>query len=229
MTKIVTAEVAEYYDRNSSKYIGDVRAKGPYRRAISNRELAFVLKHLKPGGKVLEIGCGPGFFTGEIVKHAETVQAIDVSDDMVEQLKKNVSAPNLSARCLDLYDLAELPDYGNYDTVVCMRVLCHVHDVKLALSVIRGAVRDGGNVVFDLLNDVSYVHFALRLLGRPLPHTRYYSVSNMHDFIDEAGFKVTDSFGRGYPYVGAVTLDQIGYKLLPSFAYGVCFNVTTAS
>jgi S-adenosylmethionine-dependent methyltransferase len=226
MSKVITEEVADYYDRNAYQYLEVVRFKGAYKRAVSMRELDFVMKHLKPGGKTLEIGAGPGFFTRELVKRSESVHAIDVSEEMVEKLKENVSAPNLTAECLDLFSLEQIKDYGEYDTVVCMRVLAHVEDVNLALSKIRGAVRKQGNVVFDLLNDVSYVHFALKLLGRPLRHTKYHSVNSMREMIAQAGFRVIDSFGRGYPYVGSLTLDKIGYKVLPGLAYGVCFNVT---
>jgi 2-polyprenyl-3-methyl-5-hydroxy-6-metoxy-1,4-benzoquinol methylase len=229
MTKIVVGDVAEYYDDVSHLYLDHVRFKGAYRRYLSRRELSFVIEHLKPQGKILEIGAGPGFFTRALVKHAESIMAIDVSDKMVEELKENVPAPNLSAMCLDLYDLDKLPDYGNYDSVVCMRVLAHVPDVNRALAKIRGAIHDQGNATFDILNDFSYVHFALKLLGRPLRHTKYYPVATMHEMIDQAGFEVVDSFGRGYPYIGALTLDKIGYKILPKLAYGVCFNVVPAN
>jgi 2-polyprenyl-3-methyl-5-hydroxy-6-metoxy-1,4-benzoquinol methylase len=228
MSSTKSADVSKYYDKNSAQYLDQVRFGGAYRRAISNRELAFVKAHLKPQSKVLEIGAGPGFFTRELVKHAESVLSIDVSPLMVEQLTKNVPAPNLSAMCLDIYDLETIPDYGQYDTVVCMRVLAHVEDVGAALTKIRGAIHDQGNAVFDLLNDFSYVYFALKLLGRSLPHTKHYSVDTMHEMIEQAGLEVTDSFGRGYPYIGALTLDKIGYSVFPKLAYGVCFNVTPA-
>jgi len=229
MTKIEAKNVAEYYDRQSEKYIDDVRDKSAYRREISRRELAFVLKHLKPGAKVLEIGSGPGFFTRELVKHADSVFATDISEEMVNALKENVPASNMSAMPLNIYDLDKVPDYGNYDAVVCMRVLCHVDDVPLALSKIRGAIHAQGNATFDLLNSFSYVYFGQKLKGGSLKHTQYYRVQTMHKMIKQAGFEVVDSFGRGYPYIGGWTLDKIGYQLFPNFAFGVGFNVTQVS
>ena len=96
----------------------------------------------------------------------------------------------------------------------------------LALSKIRGAVHAQGSVTFDLLNDFSYVYLGMKILGRTLRHTKYYPVKTMHEMIAQAGFKVVDSFGRGYPYIGRFTLDTVGYRILPSLAYGVGFNVT---
>lgn len=225
MTKIENKNVAKYYDRQSHSYINKIRHKSAYRRAISQRELAFVLKHLKPGGKVLEIGAGPGFFTREIVKHAGTVLATDISEDMINALQENIAAPNLSAMPIDVYELDKIPNYGEYDTVVCMRVLCHVDDASVGLSKIRGAIHPHGNVIFDLLNAFSYVHFARKIVRRPLYHTKYYPVPTMHKMIEQTGFEVTDSFGRGYPYIGGWTLDKIGYRILPNLAHGVGFNV----
>lgn len=225
MNKIVNDNVAKYYGRQSQSYIDMVRDKSAYRRAISKRELAFVLKHLKPNAKVLEIGSGPGFFTRELVKHAGSVFATDISKEMVDALQKNVPASNLSAMPLDVYNLDQVPDYGEYDTVVCMRVLCHVEDASLGLAKLRGAVHAKGNVIFDLLNDFSYIHFGRKILRRPLTHTKYYRVKTMRKMIAENGFEIDDSFGRGYPYIGGWTLDKIGYQLLPDLAHGVGFNV----
>ena len=229
MTKIVNDNVAEYYDRQSQHYVELVRDQSAYRREISRRELAFVLKHLKPNAKVLEIGCGPGFFTRELVKRAESVMATDISEKMVNALQKRVSASNLSTMCVDVYDLDKVPHYGEYDTVVCMRALCHVDDAGRGLSKLRGAIHPQGNVIFDLLNDFSYIHFGRKLLGRPLRHTKYYPVKTMRKLIEQAGFEVTDSFGRGYPYIGGMTLDKIGYQILPDLAHGVGFNIIPVS
>jgi len=228
MTKIVNDDVATYYDRQSQSYIDMVRSKSAYRRAISERELAFVLKHLKPNAKVLEIGSGPGFFTRELVKHAGSVFATDISQEMVDALQKNVPASNLSAMCLDVYDLDQVPDYGDYDTVVCMRVLCHVDDASKGLAKLRGAVHSQGNVIFDLLNAYSYIHLARKIRGTTLHHTKYYSVPTMHKMIADNGLEIDDSFGRGYPYIGGWTLDKIGYRLLPNLAHGVGYNVIPA-
>ncbi|MCB0197564.1 MAG: methyltransferase domain-containing protein, partial [Anaerolineae bacterium] len=150
MTKIVNDNVAEYYGRKSQSYIDIVRDNSAYRREISRRELAFVLKHLKPNARVLEIGCGPGFFTQELVKRAKSVMATDISENMVNALQENVLASNLSTMSVDVYDLDKVPHYGEYDTVVCMRVLCHVDDAGRGLSKLRGAIHPQGNVIFDL-------------------------------------------------------------------------------
>ncbi len=229
MSKIINDDVAEYYSQQTDSYINSVRVDNAYRRSISERELAFVLKHIKPGSKVLEIGCGPGFFTRELVKRAGSVLATDISDAMVSALSENIAAPNLSTMTVDVYDLDKVPNYGSYDTVVCMRVLCHVEDAGLGLSMLRGAVHNRGNVIFDLLNAYSYIHFGRMIKGRSLQHTKYYPVRKMRQLIAQNDFKVTDSFGRGYPYVGGWTLDSIGYRVLPDLAHGVAFNIVPAS
>lgn len=224
MVRIVNDDVAEYYGQQSHSYVNKVRDKTAYRRAISERERDFVLKHLTPGAKVLEIGCGPGFFTRELVKHAETVLATDISQEMVDAVRENIDAPNLTTACVDVNELHQLPHYGEYDTVVCMRVLCHVDDASVALSQVRGAAHPDGNVLFDLLNAYSYIHLGRKIRRRPLQHTKFHAVSTMREIVAENDLTVVDSFGRGYPYVGRFTMDKIGYKVVPSLAHGVGFN-----
>ena len=224
MTKIENHRVADYYSQQAQSYITKVRDDNAHRRVTSERELAFVLKHVQPGSKVLEIGAGPGFFTRELVKRADSVLATDISPDMVAALQANIAAENLTATPVDVYNLDELPGYGEFDTVVCMRVLCHVDDPMPALAQLRGAIHSGGNVVFDLLNAYSFIHLGRLVKRRPLKHTKYHTVRSMRRMIAESSLEITDSFGRGYPYIGGRTLDSIGYRLAPDLAHGVGFN-----
>jgi 2-polyprenyl-3-methyl-5-hydroxy-6-metoxy-1,4-benzoquinol methylase len=152
--------------------------------------------------------------------------AVDISETMLAALQKAIQAENLSVMRLELEQLHKVPDFGNYDSVVCMRVLPHVQDVQSGLTCIKGALRREGNAIFDLWNDRSFMMLARKMLRRPSHvFTNYISVDQMEKLIGTIGFGVEDSWGWGYPRLGHLSLDDIGYRIAPRYAYSVLFNV----
>ena len=74
---------------------------------------------LKPGQRVLEVGCGPGFFTlpaAEIVGESGTVTALDISPAAVEHVRKKVERAGVANVEVVQADAAEtgLPT-GHFD------------------------------------------------------------------------------------------------------------------
>jgi len=57
--------------------------------------------YLKPGMKVLDIGCGPGFFTIEIAKMIGSdgkVFSVDLQEGMLNQIKKKIKGSELEKK-----------------------------------------------------------------------------------------------------------------------------------
>lgn len=68
-----------------------------------------VLKYIKPEMKVLELGCGPGYFTVEIAKKLNTsgkVIAADVQQGMLDILAKKIEKTDYKSR-IKLYHCQE--------------------------------------------------------------------------------------------------------------------------
>jgi ubiquinone/menaquinone biosynthesis C-methylase UbiE len=58
-------------------------------------------RYVKPGDRVLDIGCGPGFFTREFAKRAGdtgTVIAVDVQEEMLRLLREKLGPEGLMPR-----------------------------------------------------------------------------------------------------------------------------------
>jgi demethylmenaquinone methyltransferase/2-methoxy-6-polyprenyl-1,4-benzoquinol methylase len=51
--------------------------------AVAQRELPAALDRFRPAGEVLELACGPGTWTGALLRHASGVTAIDASPEML--------------------------------------------------------------------------------------------------------------------------------------------------
>ncbi len=100
---------------------------------------AFIIKAgIKPGMKVLDIGCGSGVMTTWLAKQVGpkgTVTAIDNSEEQlaltVRRLKKeNIS--NVKTKVLSAYDIAQLNE--KFDLIYCRFVLHHLHSPRKTLK-----------------------------------------------------------------------------------------------
>ena len=101
------------------------------------------------GERVLDAGCGPGFYVAEvaeIVGESGAVVGVDESADMLalatarNEGRVNVSLAQGPVTALPVEDEA-------FDAAICVQVLEYVPDVEVALRELRRALRPGGRVV----------------------------------------------------------------------------------
>lgn len=217
-------QVQQFYDELAGNYDAQRFAK-PYHRQIDRLERTYVLDRVAPGASILEVGAGTGRFTVHLVEKARAVTVADVSAGMIERLRGRIRSPVLTTHCVDINRLDELAGYGSYDSVVCMRVLPHLADPVSSLAMLAGAVRPGGNVLFDLWNLVSFVG-AVRMVFRRRSRvlTRFYSYPRMLQITTAAGLVVVDTLAWGYPRLGRWSLDRVGNALAKPLGYAIIFN-----
>ena len=218
------SQVQEFYDCIAEDY-DSLRFSRPYFQQIDRFERDNVLEKVKPGVSVLEIGPGTGRFTAKLVEKASSVTAVDISEEMLKQLKKNVPSTRLTSHHLSVEDLTTLSNFGEFDTAVCMRVLPHLENPIPALTIIGKAVKPGGNVVFDFWNLYSFMGAIRKLFRRP-SHvlTKFYTYHKMLQIIEESGLIVEDKVAWGYPRIGTFSFDRLGNLLLKPLGYSIIFN-----
>lgn len=221
---MIDKQVEDYYERVAHQYDRQ-RFTRAYYHKVADNEVRHVLGKVREGSSVLEIGPGTGRFTVELVKKASHVTAIDVSESMLDQLRKRVVEQNLSTGIMNVYELASLPDYGKFDMVVCMRVLPHLEDPLHALKLIGQATKPGGTIIFDLWNENSFIGLYRKLLQRKsYVFTRYYSYSEMMDLISNSWLKVIDILAWGYPRIGVFSMEIIGNRFFKALGYSLIFH-----
>ncbi len=123
---------------------GDVRR----RRALVSAALA-----VRAGKRVLDVGCGPGFYAEELLEVVGadgSVVGIDASPEMLAAATarcashRNVAFHRGDATALPVAD-------ASFDAALCVQVLEYVPDATLALAEIHRALRPGGRaVVWDV-------------------------------------------------------------------------------
>jgi len=108
---------------------------------------------LRPGLRVVEIGCGSGntaCWVAEQVAPGGSVLAVDVSPDQIEQARRQAERRNLNNiefQVADAYS-PRLPE-ATFDLAYCRLVLMHLHRPADALAAMRVLVRPGGVVVCE--------------------------------------------------------------------------------
>lgn len=122
-----------------------------YRIADSVRRRALVRAALgaSPGERILDVGCGPGFYCAELLEEVGpqgAVVGLDGSRQMLA-LAEQRCAGHDHVRFAEA-DATSLPvDDGAFDAALCVQVLEYVEDVPAALAELHRAVRPGGRVV----------------------------------------------------------------------------------
>lgn len=145
------------------------------------------LAHEQIGRRIIEIGCGLGNFTEHLLDR-ELVIAVDVVEECLEQLRQRFPGrANLETRRLDVQhrEFLNLRSFEP-DTVVCLNVLEHVRDDRLALEHMHDVLQPGGRAIFILPAFESLYGPIDRNLG----HYRRYSKKPWRALAESAGFRV---------------------------------------
>lgn len=109
-------------------------------------------RYIKPGDRVLDFGCGPGFFTREFAKKtgdAGTVLAVDLQEEMLRVLRENLEPEGLMSRIVthrcEPASLGLSPEWdGRIDTAFAIFVVHEVPDAPELFREIAILLAPGG-------------------------------------------------------------------------------------
>ena len=109
------------------------------------RRVKMLSKHLRAGMRVLELGCGTGYFTRELARSRADIVAIDVSPELLEIARANCSERTVRYEIQNASALS-YPD-AVFDSVVGSSVLHHL-EIEEALREIHRVLKAGGTIYF---------------------------------------------------------------------------------
>ena len=102
----------------------------------------------QPGERILDIGCGPGFYVSEFLEQVGAdghVTGLDASEQMLAAAEErcreydNAQFKRADAKSLPVED-------ASFDAALCVQVLEYVPDVDAALAEMHRVLRPGGRV-----------------------------------------------------------------------------------
>lgn len=110
-------------------------------------ELAEALDAFRPAGRVLELACGPGVWTSQLLRHATDVTAVDASPEMLAIAAARVGSERVRFVQADLFTWK--PD-RRYDVVFAGFWISHVPAERFESfwSLVADCLEPGGRVFF---------------------------------------------------------------------------------
>ncbi len=151
--------------------------------------------------RVLDIGCGQGFYAIPIARRCRQIVGFDLSAANVEIAARHAARYGLSNVQFCQADLFDFAPEGLFDVAYAVTVLMHITDVPGALAKIATFLNPGGLLLISDLNR----SFHTRLLPMRQKSSIYYrtfSFKELRENLSYAGFRVVRESGRLYSVGG---------------------------
>ncbi len=161
-------------------------------------ESVLELLEIKPGERILDLGCGTGHLTNEIKNNGAEVIGVDASADMIAKAVKTY--PGIDFR---VADAADFHFDEPFDAVFSNAVLHWVHKADDAIKCVYGSLKAGGRFVAEMGGKGNNAHIlaateqVLKKHGYPrLGKRKPWYFPSLGDYttrLENAGFRVTSA------------------------------------
>lgn len=204
----------EFFDKNSKDWNKHYEAK-------SNDLISWYFKNRKKivlsmfdfrNSKVLDVGCGPGVFSKEILKKGNKLWGIDLSSKMIQEVKKRMNGEYPKA-IFSTGDICNLNFPNNFfDVVVAIGVLEYIKDDKKAFSELGRVVKKGGILIVTVINKHNPNYWLRKFFNFFLKHlkfnnlifqdicTKAYSRSELNRILYYNNFEIVDYANCNYRF-----------------------------
>jgi SAM-dependent methyltransferase len=203
------AEQVAYYRARAPEYLDEIIPG-----TVGWSELAPALEEFRPAGDVLELACGPGRWTPQLLRSARTVTAVDASPEMIAIASSRVGG-DASIRFIEADIFGWSPD-RRYDVVFFGFWLSHVPLERFDRfwSLVDAALQPDGRVFFvddtyrtpDELIDGESSSTIRRRLSDGTPHRLIkvpHQPGELQSRLADLGWRITVTQTSGPFYWGA--------------------------
>ena len=145
-------------------------------------------------GRVLDVGCGDGFFTAQILQrfNLKNVYGLDISSKAVDLAR--LKHPEIKFRQSALNHIPE--ETSSIDSVTMIEVIEHLIDIEGTLKELFRVMKPGGILLitttdFNWLKQVIIAMFFFEKYFYPTnPHIRFFKKSTLADLLSKNGFSI---------------------------------------
>lgn len=122
--------------------------------------------NVAPGCKVLDVGCGTGYYSNKLAEAGFILTGVDSSERMIEkalQMNRN----NIEFIFSDICQLQLNNDF--FDAIICILVMDYIDNPYLCLNGLHKIIKKNGNLIIDILGGISSIktnNYFRRLHGK---------------------------------------------------------------
>jgi 2-polyprenyl-3-methyl-5-hydroxy-6-metoxy-1,4-benzoquinol methylase len=184
----------ELFDQSAEAFARGIDAQieaGSYIRGDLFTSMAS--RYFRPGGRVLDFGCGPGRIALALGRNGFDVVGVDKSPGM---LRAASSIPSGSSE-VQFHLIRSFPnlfDSNEWDGIICSSVIEYIEEPLETLRLFFTALRPGGSVILSYANVRSFWRLYTLSQRKSHPHLNFqYNVwtwSGAREVFTRAGFEV---------------------------------------
>jgi methionine biosynthesis protein MetW len=147
----------------NEKIYSKVFSESSERYHIEQKEkLERIVDLFEPCDRVLDVGCGDGWFGKRIIKEfGADVHGVDISKDALK--KAELSGLKVKRQDLDGNELSYPNDH--FDAVLCGDIIEHLINTEFFLKEIRRVLKKNGFLILSVPNIATYYNRLLLLAG----------------------------------------------------------------
>ena len=163
-----------------------------------NLRTSLIFRMLKgERGRLLDVGCGDGFFMERLIGRGFQCTGLDPSAQATELCQARIGPLGGAVHCLEIQDYWP-PQL--FDVVVCGEVLEHVEDDVEMLAHIHRLLKPGGSLVLTVPLDMRLWNESDVRAG----HKRRYTKAEILLKLGDAGFEIESYVVWGFPITRAL-------------------------
>lgn len=194
---------------------GEKRHFTAYRESTPTSEVKAVIKQISwKSKKVLDVGCGTGFFAYNIAKKGAKVLGIDYSVKAIQLANSHYFHSNLEFKNIDINQIK-----GKYDVIVSNGTLEHMDDPLKTLKLFKQHLDPHGRIIItspNWTNPRGYILLTLWFLFRApitLADLHYFTPVDFQNFAKKLGMKLSwTTFDRSWSH-GEVLVSDFKKRL----------------
>lgn len=195
-----------------ARFYQELTAAFPYSVDMQRSDYDDTLAVVQPGMRVLDIGCGPGFFLERVRAKGGQASGLELN----KTVASSTATKGFEVHSVTIEEFAK--DHANeFDVVSFFQVLEHVADVRSFLDAALAVVKPGGLMVIGVPNNNPYllVHDRMHTLNLPPHHMGLWdkeSLSALPQFFAMDAVQVVVDPLLEFRKRAKVTLQHYGWK-----------------
>lgn len=164
--------------------------------------VTYLKRYIKATDSVAEIGAGIRAYSPEIIKFANRIMAIDLFQENLNRLSKQIKHANFNTLCADILDL-KIVKSGSFDVVFVNGPLSHLFNENEKLQAIKESLRickKDGIILFNYLTSTPIIYRSGLIKGDKNAFKKYnkrtpkdiyttYFVNDFHNLVAKTKLK----------------------------------------